>query len=42
MPFEWIGTILAKYQPLGEHFDGKSSSFLQHLLHAGMQGEAYH
>ena len=27
MPFEWIGTILAKYQSLGEHFDGKSSPF---------------
>ena len=28
MPFEWTGTILTKYQPLG---DGKSSSFPQHL-----------
>ena len=31
MPFEWIGTIMTKYQPLGEDSDGKSPSFLQHL-----------
>ena len=29
--FEWIGTILTKYQPLGEDFEDKSSCFLQHL-----------
>ena len=28
MPFEWIGTISTKYQPLGEDSDGKSPSFL--------------
>ena len=30
MPFEWIETMPTKYQPLGEGFNSKSPSFLQH------------
>ena len=31
LQFEWIGTILTKYQPLEEDSDGKSPSLLQQL-----------